>query len=79
MATRPIQHGLAADRELKRVAPGFYVDGFGLEYFYLTGLYARMTNRLLENPALNTPAFVTEVLYELRSALQDMDCTELMD
>ncbi len=67
------------DDGLERIVPGFYVDDAGGEYFYLTGLYVCMTHRLLENPLLNTPAFVAEVLHELRAALKNMDCTELMD
>jgi hypothetical protein len=56
-----------------------YIDETGAEYFYLTAVYSCVGHRLLRNPVLNTPAFVSDVLYELRCALQKLHCTELMD
>ena len=64
---------------LDRVAPGYYVDTCGAEYFYLTGLYPNVMKRILENPVLNTPSFIVRVLDELRCALQERYCMELMD
>jgi hypothetical protein len=64
---------------MKQIRPGFYVDGLGGEYFYLTGMYASVSKRLLEKPALNTPAFVVDVLEELRRSLESIYCIELMD
>jgi hypothetical protein len=64
---------------LAMIQPGFYVDEAGHEYFYLTGLYALVTDRILENPFLNTPSFVTAVLDGLREELEKMNCKELMD
>jgi len=61
------------------VAAGFYVDADGHQYFYLTGMYSLVTDRILEFPFLNTPAFVSNVLDGLRQELEKMQCTELMD
>lgn len=65
--------------ELERIAPGYYLDPGGRQYFYLTGIYALLTKRITENPVLNSPAFIAGVLDELRQALQDERCVELMD
>jgi hypothetical protein len=70
---------LRAVEGLAMIQPGFYVDDTGREYFYLTGLYALVTDRILENPFLNTPSFVTAVLEGLREELEKMNCMELMD
>jgi hypothetical protein len=64
---------------LERVAPGYYVDGYGEEYFYLTGIYPTLTERITGDPVLNTPRFIAGLLDELRSALQDRLYVELMD
>lgn len=64
---------------LEQVAAGFYVDAAGHQYFYLTGMYALVTDRILAFPFLNTPSFVTNVLDGLRQELEKMKCTELMD
>lgn len=66
---------------LERVAPGFYLDAMGSEYFYLTGMLAFVTKRLWDNPHLhlNTAAFVAETLENLRRELNERLCTELMD
>jgi hypothetical protein len=56
-----------------------YVDETGAEYFYLTAVYSCVGHRLLRNPLLNTPGFVSDVLSELRSVLEKVHCTELMD
>lgn len=73
------QYEWATGRNLRQVGPGFYVDGLGAEYFYLTGLYPQVAQRLLENPLLNTPVFVSDVLCELRYALGNLHCIELTD
>jgi len=71
-------HDLFRSDELRRIAPGFYVDLLGGGYFYLTGMYASISH-LLDNPRLNTPAFVTEVFEELRWLMEDVYWVELMD
>lgn len=48
---------LAIYSRLRMVAPGFYMDPLGGEYFYLTGLFACMTTRLRDNPLVNTLEF----------------------
>ncbi len=73
------QYEWATSRDLRQVAPGLYVDGLGTEYFYLAGLYPQVAQRLLENPLLNTPVFVSDVLCELRCTLGNLYCIELMD
>ncbi len=73
------QHEWAIGRDLRQVAPGFYVDETGTEYFYLTALCPCVAQRLLKNPLLNTATFVSDVLYELRCALENLYYTELMD
>jgi hypothetical protein len=73
------QYERATGGDLRQVTPGFYVDEIGMEYFYLPGLYPRLANRLLENPLLDTPAFVSELLCELRGRLENWFCVELMD
>jgi hypothetical protein len=73
------RYGWATGRGLQQVGPGFYVDATGAEYFYLTGLYISVGHRLLKDPMLNTPTFVSDVLCELRSVLEKFYCTELMD
>jgi hypothetical protein len=65
--------------DLERVAPGFYVDAFGFEYFYLTGIYPSIAQRLLSDPFINSPALVSDIFRELRLALQERCCMELMD
>jgi hypothetical protein len=64
---------------LERVKPGYYVDGYGEEYFYLTGIYPTLTERITGDPVLNTPRFIVALLDELRCALQDRLYVELMD
>jgi hypothetical protein len=63
----------------ERVAPGYYVDSYGGEYFYLTGIYAMLTERITGDPVLNTPRFVVTLFSELRCALKDRYFVELMD
>ena len=72
-------HDLFNAEELQRLAPGYYVDPLGGGFFYLTGIYASISVYLLQNPRLNTPAFLAEVLEELRSSLEDQYWIELMD
>ena len=71
--------GPAARDALWTVAPGFYLNQFGHEYFYLTGMFTLMTKHLWDNPLLNTPDFVVDVLDELRQELTDRLATELID
>jgi hypothetical protein len=73
------QHAWVTGRSLRQVTPGFYVDEIGSEYFYLTGLYSKFAHKLLNKPLLNTPALISEVLYDLRCELETFCCTELMD
>ncbi len=68
-----------SDFDSQRVASGLYVDAFGAEYFYLAGLYPAIAHRLLKNPLLDTPAFVSDIFCELRHALRKLSCMELMD
>jgi len=72
-------HDLFNSDELRRIAPGFYVDLLGGGYFYLTGMFAAISIYLLDEPRLNTPAFVVEVLEELRNSLEDVHWIELTD
>ena len=72
-------HDLFNSDELQRLGPGYYVDPLGGGYFYLTGIYASISLYLIENPLLNTPAFVAEVLEELRKSLEAGYWIELMD
>ena len=72
-------HDLFRSDELRQLAPGFYIDLLGGEYFYLTGMFASISVYLLENPRLNTPVIVAEVLEELRRSLEDVYWIELMD
>jgi len=65
--------------ELETFAPGLYVDQMGGQYFYLTGIVAGIAKRLWDNPRLRSPAFIADVLEELRRELIDRSCTELMD
>jgi len=79
MALNAQQHVRTTGCGLQQVGPGFYIDEGGTEYFYLTGLYISVGHRLLRDPLLNTPAFVSDVLCELRCVLEKFCCTELMD
>lgn len=79
MALNARQQGWVTGRGLRRVTPGFYVDEIGWEYFYLTGLYSKFAPRILNKPMLNSPAFIANVLYDLRCELETLCCTELMD
>lgn len=63
---------------LESFAPGHYVDDSGAEFFYLTGMYVCIAQRVVENPGLYTHAFVVEVLSKLRSDLH-LYRLELMD
>jgi hypothetical protein len=63
----------------EKVAPGYYVDSYGGEYFYLTGIYPLVTKRITGDPVLNTPRFIAGLLDELRCALEDRYFVELMD
>ena len=79
MAVNARQHGWVTGRGLRQVTPGFYVDEIGWEYFYLTGLYSRVATQIVNKPMLNSPAFISNVLYDLRCELEGFFCTELMD
>lgn len=79
MAADTRQHARVTGRGLRQITQGFYVDEIGWEYFYLTGLYSKVAHRILNKPMLNTPAFIANVLYELRCELENVWCTELMD
>lgn len=72
-------HDLFNSDELRPLAPGFYVDLLGGGYFYLTGIFPSVSIYLLEHPRLNSPAFVTDLLEELRNSLEDLYWIELMD
>lgn len=73
------QFDFSTGGDLEQVAAGFYVDGRGRQYFYLTGMYSLVTDTILEVPYLNNPSFVSSVLDGLRQELEKMKCTELMD
>jgi hypothetical protein len=75
----PQEFDFSTGNGLEQIASGFYVDATGQHYFYLTGMYSLVTDRILEFPFLNTPSFVTNVLDGLRQELEKMKCTELMD
>lgn len=79
MLPSPNQDQLKTHVGLERVASGYYLDAMGREYFYLSGLLAWVTKRLWDNPRLNTPALVVDVLEDIRRELNGRLCTELMD
>ena len=72
MKSHPRQFDFSTENDLEQVAAGFYVDATGRHYFYLTGMYSLVTDRILEFPFLNTPSFVTNVLDGLRQELEKM-------
>ncbi len=75
---RPLE-SMQVSEGLARIKPGLYVDNTGRKYFYLTGVYDLVTDRLLERPSLNTPEFVSTVLNGVRAELEKDKCTEWMD
>lgn len=64
---------------MERVGPGYYVDNLGAKYFYLTGMYPCVLKHLGKQPAFLTSGFIVAVLDDLRTALQERYCEELMD
>ena len=72
------EHDQPTGENLVRLSPGLYIDDTGASYFYLTGMYPVIAQRLLQNPSLYTPAFLVEVLGELRDSLDPFQM-ELMD
>jgi hypothetical protein len=73
-----MQHSLHTGKNLRKTAPGLYVDDRGAEYFYLTDMFVCVSQRILKNPNLYTPAFIVDVLDELRESLH-LFRMELMD
>lgn len=73
-----MQHGRLTGDNLKKTAPGLYVDDRGAEYFYLTDMFVCVSQRMLKNPELYTPGFIVDVLDELRESLHVLRM-ELMD
>ena len=73
-----MQHRLLTGENLRKTAPGLYVDDRGAEYFYLTDMFVCVSQRMLKNPNLYTPAFIVDVLDELRESLH-LCRMELMD
>jgi hypothetical protein len=73
------QHDVPTGRYLRQTDPGLYVDEAGSQYFYLTAMYPVIARCIGRNPLLNTPAFVVDVLTELRIELRGMCRTELLD
>ena len=71
--------GVGPGYGLEKVGPGFYLDGRGAEYFYLTGMYPCVLKHLSGEPAFLTPGFIVAVLDDLRTALVETRCVELMD
>ena len=65
--------------ELKRLAPGLYVDLFGGGYFYLAGMFGAINKHVFGKNRMNSPAFLTDVLEDLRRSLEDMYWIELTD
>ena len=76
--TDATQHGRHTGENLRKTAPGLYVDDRGAEYFYLADMFLCVSQRMLQNPHLYTPAFVVEVLNELRESFHPFRM-ELMD
>jgi hypothetical protein len=79
MAMNARQRGWVAGVGLQQISPGLYVDEIGSEYFYLTGIYSKFAHHLLGKPLLNSPKLISRLFDELRSELQALCCTELMD
>jgi hypothetical protein len=73
-----MQHGRHTGGNLKKTAPGLYVDDRGTEYFYLTDMFVCVSQRMVQNPILYTPAFIVDVLDELRESFHFFRM-ELMD
>lgn len=73
------QRDLPTGEELTQTAPGLYVDEIGVEYFYLTGMYAVVMKCLGRHPLLNTPEFVVDILRQLRAELLATCSMELLD
>ena len=73
-----MHHSLHTGENLKKTAPGLYVDDRGAEYFYLTDMFVCVSQRMLRNPNLYTQAFIVDVLDELRESLH-LFRMELMD
>jgi hypothetical protein len=73
-----MQHRLLTGENLRKTAPGLYVDDRGAEYFYLTDMFVCVSQRILKNPNLYTPAFIVGVLDELRGSFH-LFRMELMD
>lgn len=71
--------GVRPGHGLERVGPGFYLDSLGAEYFYLTGMYPCVLKHLSGQPAFLTAGFIVAVLDDLRAALMESRCEELMD
>jgi hypothetical protein len=73
-----IRHRRLTGENLRKTAPGLYVDDRGEEYFYLTDMFVCVSQRMLRNPELYTPAFIVDVLDELRESFH-LFRMELMD
>jgi hypothetical protein len=76
--TDAMQHGPRTGENLRKTAPGLYIDDRGAEYFYLTDMFVCVSQRMLKNPHLYSPAFVVDVLDELRESFYPFRM-ELMD
>ena len=70
---------LFSSDELQRFAPGLYVDLLGGGYFYLSGMFGAINKHVFGKNLMNSPAFLTDVLEELRRSLEDMYWIELTD
>jgi hypothetical protein len=73
------QPDVPTGKNLRQTAPGLYVDEAGAQYFYLTGMYSVIAQCIGRNPLLYTPAFMVNVLGDLRIELRDMYRIELLD
>ena len=70
---------LFSSDELQRFAPGLYVDLLGGGYFYLSGMFGAINKHVFGKNLMNSPAFLTDVLEELRRSLEEMYWIELTD
>jgi hypothetical protein len=76
---RQHRHQTPLSQSLERLAPGLYIDAFGLRYFYLSGMYVCVNSSLFRASIPTSPALITDILEELRRDLTGASCIELVD